>query len=116
MKKFLSLLLLSLLFVACNPSETAFNDLQKFTERIEQKSDNWSAADWDEAVLHYADICQTLDNYEYTDEQKREIGKLKGRCKAKFAKHSLDENANGMHDALIELGGAVEGLLEGLGK
>lgn len=116
MKRFLPLLLLSLLLAACNPSQTAMEDLQKFTERIEQKSDRWNNADWDDALIHYAEICQTIERYDYDAEQKREIGELKGRCLAQFYKHSFDEGAEGMHDAFLELGGAIEGLLDGLGK
>ena len=116
MKRFLPLMLLSLLLVACHPSQTAMDDLQKFTERIETKSDKWSEADWDDAAMHYSEICQTIERYDYSDEELREIGKLKGRCLAKFSKHSFDEGTKGMHDAFIELGGALEGLFEGLGK
>lgn len=116
MKKFIPLMMLSLLLAACNPSQTAMDDLQKFTERIEQKSANWSDADWDDAAMHYSEICQTINMYDYTDEQKREIGKLKGRCLAQFGKHTFDEGTQGLHDSFIELGGAIEGLLEGLGK
>ena len=116
MKKFLPLLLLSLLLAACNPSQTAVDDLQKFTERIETKSDRWSDADWDDALLHYSELCQTIERYDYNDEQLREIGELKGRCMAQFYKHSFDDAAKGMHDAFIELGGAIEGLLDGLGR
>jgi len=116
MKRFFPLLLLSLLLVACHPSQTAMDDLQKFTERIETKSDNWSAADWDDAAMLYSEICQTIERYDYDDEQLREIGRLKGRCLAQFGKHSFDESTQGLHDSFIELGGAIEGLLDGLGK
>ncbi len=116
MKKILPLLLLSLLFVACNPSESAKNDLQKFTERIEQKSDKWSDAEWDDALAYYSEMCQTIDRYDYSEEELREIGKLKGRCMAKFYKHSFDEGARDVHDAFIELGGAMEELFDAFGK
>ena len=66
--------------------------------------------------MHYSEICQTIERYDYSDEELREIGKLKGRCLAKFSKHAFDEGTKGMHDAFIELGGALEGLFEGLGK
>ena len=114
MKRYLPLLLLSLLLAACNPSQMAMDDLQKFTERIETTSDKWSDADWDDGVLHYSEICQTIERYEYSEEQIHEIGKLKGRCMAQFYKHSFDESTQGMQDAFIELGGAIEGLLDGL--
>lgn len=116
MKKFLPLLLLALFITGCNPSQMAVDDLQKFTERIETKSDRWSEADWDDAAMHYSELCQTIERYDYNEEQLREIGKLKGRCLAQFAKHSFDEGTKGLHDSFIELGGAIEGLLDGLGK
>ena len=125
MKRFLPLLMLSLMLAACNPSQTAVDDLQKLTERIEQKSDNWSEADWDDAVMNYSEICQTIDRYDYTDAELRQIGELKGRCLAKFYRHAIHETTDELqdavfestqelHDAFIELGGAVEGLLNGL--
>lgn len=114
MKKYLPIFWLSMLFVSCNPSQTALNDLQKFTERIEQKSSGWSEAEWDDALMYYSEICETIERNEYSDQEIREIGKLKGRCIAQFAKHSLHEGTRDMHDVFIELGGAIEGLLDGL--
>ena len=116
MKKFLPLLLLTMTLAACNPSQMAVDDLQKFTERIENKSDNWSDADWDDALMHFAEISQTLDRYEYSDEQKLEIAKLKGRCKVQFAKHSFDNMNDEMLNAIIEFGGTLEGVFDGLFK
>ena len=109
-------MLLTAVLVACNPSQMAFDDLQKFTERIENKSDNWSDADWDDALMHFAEISQTLDRYEYSDEQKLEIAKLKGRCKVQFAKHSFDNMNDEMLNAIIEFGGTLEGVFDGLFK
>ena len=116
MKRFIPLLMLSLLLASCHPSQTAVADLEKFTERIEMKSDGWSEADWDDAVIHYAEIVQTLERYDYTDEELHHIGELKGRCLAQFSKHSFNNAGQELHDAFIELGGAIEGLLDGLGR
>ena len=116
MKKFFPIMLLALLLTGCHPSQTAMDDLQSFTGRIEHKADRWTEADWDDAAIHYSEICQTIERYDYTDEQLREIGRLKGRCLAQFAKHSFNESTQGLHDSFIELGGAIEGLLDGLGK
>ena len=115
MKKFLPLMLLTILLAGCNPSQSAMNDLEKFTERIETKSDKWSAADWDDAVMNYSEICETLTRYEYTPEEKRHIGELKGRCKAQFFKHQFGEDTQDALDTILELGGALDGFLQGLG-
>lgn len=87
MKRFLPLLMLSLMLAACNPSQSAIDDLQAFTERIEQKSDRWSEADWDDALMHFSEITQTIDRYSYSDEQQSTIDELKMRCIALFYEH-----------------------------
>jgi len=119
MKKHLFLLFLLLsatVLVACDPNQTAKNDLAKLTERIETKSADWSAADWDDALLAYNEICQTIERYEYTDEELREIGRLKGKCSAMFLQHQVKQSIDDAKPILKELEGAVDGFLEAITK
>lgn len=103
------------LLMACNPSQTALDDLESFTNRMEQKSGSWSEADWDDAAQHYDEITQTLQRYEYSDEELRYIGTLEGRCMAYFLAHYASTATDRAHDALMEIGGAVEGFLNAFG-
>lgn len=111
MKKFLPVLLLVLLMTGCNPSQMAKDELVKFTERIEQKSDRWSEADWDDNAQYFSEICQTLDRYEYDEQQTREIDSLKSLCRAKFRTHRFGEVKEGLEEAVIEINDAFNEIL-----
>lgn len=108
------LLAVSLMLIACNAQQASLKQLESFTQKIENKSAGWSEADWDDAAVEFSEITQTLERYEYSDAERRRIGELKGRCVAQFYKHSLENVGQGVNDAFIELGGAIEGLIEGL--
>lgn len=116
MKKGILILLLGVVLAACNADQVAIKDLEKFTQRMEQKSPNWSEADWDDAALQYNEICATLERYEYTEEQLRQIGVCEGKCTALFLKHSAANATRDLHNAVIEIGGAVDGFLQSIGK
>lgn len=106
----------TVLLVACNPQESALEDLRSFTDRLEIHYQNYSAADWDDAVMHYGEICETLEQYrnEYTPEQHKEIGRLKGRCMAIFTKHEVEDGINGFMQNLYQYKGMFDGFMEGL--
>lgn len=107
-------MLSSLALVACNPGQTALSDLEKFTNRMEQKSESWSLADWDDAAQHYDEIIQTLSRYDYSDEELQRIGQLKGRCTAYFLKHYTNQAIDQIYNAGQELQGVLEGLNDAL--
>lgn len=115
-KSIIVLLFAAVLFAACNPQESAVNDLRSFTERLETRYENYSAADWDDALMHYSEICATLDRYKsnYTPEQLQEIGRLKGRCQAVFTRHALEEGIDDFMQNIHEYKGLIEGFMEGL--
>lgn len=116
MKKFLFFIISSLALVACNPGQTALSDLEKFTNRMEQKSESWSLADWDDAAQHYDEIIQTLSRYDYSDEELQRIGQLKGRCTAYFLKHYTNQAIDQIYDAGQEFEGFLDGLNDILGE
>lgn len=110
------LLLAVVLLAACNPQERALEDLRSFAERLEANYPNYSAADWDDAVMHYSEICATLDRYkaDYAPEQLEAIGRLKGRCQAIFTRHALEEGVDDFMQNIHEYKGLIEGFMEGL--
>ena len=44
MKKFIIFSLMAVVLAACNPQQTAVDDLATFTERLEKESAEWSPA------------------------------------------------------------------------
>lgn len=118
MKKLLVNLLALVLCIsiqACNPDKTAYESLENFTERLEQKNADWSEADWDDAFQNYSEIVQTLERYNYSDEQLESIGRLEGKCMAIFLRHGFETASEKASSALREVSGALEGFLEALG-
>lgn len=116
MKKFIVFSLMAVVLAACNPQQTAVDDLATFTERLEKESAEWSPAEWDDAMQHFSEITQTIERYQYTDEELQEIGRLEGRCFAYFAAYAASQFEAQTHDALQELQGAVDGFLDVLGN
>ena len=87
MKRLIFILFSLFLLLSCNVKQNTVNQLERFTERIEQKSDSWSQADWDDALQHFDEIDGRLMRYEFADSTDRYIADLKVRCIIKFTEH-----------------------------
>lgn len=114
MKRVFSILvfaILASLMVACaTVEEKSLRSLQELYEDMEQNHENYTAEDWEKAQVEFEVITAQMKLHNYTDEQLREIGKLKGKCSAYLSKGVFKKLEKG----LIELGGAMEGFFEGL--
>ena len=62
--------------------------------------------------LSYSAIEEELAKYEYTDEELKEIGRLKGKCMGYLTKQSLKNLEKQIKDLTKELEGGIEGFLE----
>lgn len=81
-----------LLLMGCSDEKTdALNDLEAITEEITTKSADYTQEDWDIAENQFGLICEELEQYEFTDEQLKHIGKLKGKCTAVFARKKASD-------------------------
>lgn len=82
---------IALLCTACHPEQQPIRDLGTLTERL-VKSDTWSAADWDDALLYYNEIDQALNQYEYSEQERNRIDSLQTVCKGAFLSHDWGED------------------------
>ena len=104
-----------LLLMGCSDEKTdALNDLEAITEEITTKSANYTQEDWDIAENQFGLICEELEQYEFTDEQLKHIGKLKGKCTAVFACKKASDFKNSLHRIGKEVEGFIEGISGGL--
>ena len=87
MKRFLFFLLTAALLAGCDVKQQTLSDLERFTERIGQKSDGWAEVDWDDALQKFSEIDGSLNRYQYPDSTERHITNLRARCVLKFAEH-----------------------------
>lgn len=105
-----------LLITSCTSKHTPVNRLEKLSEVLQANASEYTEEDWkttaDELELIESDIEQYKD--EYTDEELKEIGRLKGICLAQFTKYSIKAFKNGLDDAMKEAEGVMEGFTQGL--
>ena len=103
---------MALTFTSCNNKNTPIHNLQELSEDIKQNSKNYTDDDW-------AAISQSLDNInneidehrtEYTDEEMKEIGRLKGICGTYLMKYAMKNASQQLKGLILQLGGAVEGV------
>ena len=115
MKKYLFICLTFALvfsFTSCDSSQSAINDLEVLLQEIETNYQTYTEEDWENMSLSYSAIEEELAKHEYTDEELKEIGRLKGKCMGYLTKQSLKDLERQIKDLTKELEGGIEGFLE----
>lgn len=120
MKKITSFLLVAVLAITMSScakwqAQHQINALESLVEKIENHGDELTRQDWQEVSDKYDAICTKINQYDYTNEQLQEIGRLKARYYVAYAKGSL--SGGGLLNGLLqEAAGAVDGLMNDLEK
>lgn len=106
------MLCFTLLLSSCDKKQMAYDHLERFTEQLEKKSADFNDEQWEKAADEFEEICKEVDKYksDYTKDQKKQINKMKGKCKRIFAKSSLHEFFEDLQDITDEIEGALGGL------
>lgn len=105
----------SLTLSAAEPKEKCIKKLEKLNKEVKKEAANFTDEDWDAVLEQYNAISEELKTYEYTEEELRYIGKQKGRFLGMVAKKSLTKGSKQLNEFLQQMGGFLEGLLEGGG-
>lgn len=113
---FLIAIICSLLAISCNNAKTSIDELSLLIEDIEENSDNYTDEDWEYVIEEFSLIEQEMENYEYTDEELREIGRLKGIFAMKIAKQVLKDYTEDIKDMQLQFEGGLDGIKEELNK
>ena len=102
------------LFTSCDKRQSAIDDLESFSEELKENASEYTNEDWEEAGNQYQMLVEQVDQYEYTDEELKEIGKLKAKCFRSFAKSSAKALKSTMHNFKMQLDGASEEMEDAL--
>lgn len=112
LKYFSISIMFSLLFSACETSQTPVDHLSALLQRIDNESDGYTEEDWNNITAEFTEIEEELSKYEYSDEELREIGRLKGKIIAKMAKSTVNDLKKQTLDLSKQLEGGLEGFME----
>lgn len=100
---------------ACSTKQGPINDLSDLAEEVQANGSNYSAEEWNLVNEDLEVIESEIEQYkdEYTDEELKEIGRLKGILLAQYTKASVKSITSGVENAMKEAEGLVEGLFDG---
>ena len=114
MKKHLIILIGSLmfLFMSCDTAGSKINEAESSIEKVEKDLERVSKNELEELERQMQELEEHLNNNRnaYTDEQIKEIGRLKGRYTSIMVKKGLLD----FKESLKDLGNQMEGFIEGI--
>lgn len=93
---------------SCSSKQGPINDLEDLAFELEENSEDYSQSDWEEAAIRYSEIEEQMEQYEYTDEELRQVGKLKAKCLKSIAKSSGKILREQIHSVQMQLQGAFD--------
>lgn len=67
------------LMISCNSKQDPIKELNNIAEEIEANSNNYTEEDWNNISNEIEEINSELEKYQYTDEEQKEIGRLKAK-------------------------------------
>lgn len=107
--------MLILCLAACHSKLTPIDKLEELAEDVRQNASDYTEEDWQYTAEELELIESEIEQYknEYTDEELKEIGRLKGIYLAQLTKYSLKSFKNGLENAIKEAEGVIEGLQQG---
>ena len=104
----------ALTLTSCTSSKyAAVNSLRNFTTELGTMANNSSSynqTDWAKARAKYQNINDKISKYEYTSDERSEIGELQGRCVGYLAKGTANTVVDKVKGAVNQVTGIIEGV------
>lgn len=113
MKNKIAILLtfVTLLF-SCSSKQTPITELSDLAKEISTNGNSYNDEDWEAAAEQFEGITEELESYSYSDEEQKEIGKLKARVcylfGSKYGKNKLKQFFNELSGAMEELNDSLD--------
>lgn len=95
-------------FCSCSSKQGPIDDLEELATELTENSENYNQEDWENAATQFSEIEKELQNYEYTDEELKQIGKLKAKCGRAMMKSAVKSTKSMIHDFKMQMEGAAE--------
>ena len=116
MKKIILSLVITLLFglTSCNSNSSAFNEMRNICEDIEKNFDKYTEKDFEKITVRFSEIEKEMEKRELTDNEEKELAKLKGRYYGAFTKGAIKSTKEEIKKISEEINSTVEGFIEGI--
>lgn len=112
MRKILIVIIMLLCVVSCDSPQNAIRELESLLSEIEANYQYYSDEDWDYITMRYDEIEEKISTYQFTDEELKKIGHMKGKCIGYMTKQSINDLEEEIRIFSKELEGGIEGFLE----
>ena len=95
---------------SCSSKQDPIDDLEDLSNELKEDYKNFSSEDWEKAQEKFVEIENKLNEYEYSDEELKKIGKLKAKCAVSFTRGAAKMLNDNLDDIQKEFEGAAEEL------
>ena len=107
--------LFAMLFVtACSGPQTSVKELRSIVDEIEKNYDSYTDEELGNVITQLEAIEKEMEQYEYTDEELREIGRLNGRATLLLTKAYIKHAGSELGEITQEFVGGMEGFFDAL--
>lgn len=105
-------LLLAIGMSSCSTKQHAINQLEDFSYELRDNSSHYTVKEWEKAGKKFVKIRKRISKheFEYTPEEKAEIGDLEGKC-AGYMANGMRE---GVFDKARAFGNELRGIIQGI--
>ena len=100
----------AMMVASCSTPKSAINDLESLVENVEKNRKEFTEEDWTAVIKEYSAINETLKENEYSEEELKEIGRLKGRYVGLLTKSAVKVAGSQLKTLLKQFEGGMEGL------
>lgn len=111
-------LFLCIMLISCDnkSKENAVFDLLVLRTELENNDSNYSEKDWENAFDKYDEICQRLDEMQFTYEEQMEIDKVKGEIAGTVTSYAVQDFSDELQVLSDEFFSFAEGFMDSFQK
>lgn len=103
-------------FVACtSPKSEAVARMQELYQETKQNYKTYSVDDWNAYLIQYNELDSLLNTFEFTEDEKKAMGEIKGRCAAYAREASVIQENHKKSNTLRDSRGVFKGFSTGIG-
>lgn len=110
LKSYFLVFICALFCLSCGNRQEAIENLRTLVEDIRSNGNEYTAEQWADAEGIFEEVCDELEQYEYTQDEKTEISRLKGEYTLAVAQWKVQDKIDVVRDVIEQVSGAVKGL------